>query len=339
MTSTAAASEQLQGIDISKVLRSKGPIVSCVVLRAAATADSDENKPSANDNHHETLVEQIKLDTTPKKAEVETVLGGPFTFVGQYHEEGIVLMAKRGNVFAANDDDEEEKKPSEPLNPHKLQPPFEACRVYGDILVLKVAECDDEDDENENPAPSVKTNDEFFLHYTKEEYLKFAARTDVVPPVQPEVDEEEEAEEEEEENDWSGGEDSGDEEEEECSEEEAQSAMMQLLMATCLRKFQEENGRGPSTEELLALKSTIMAKLGIPSPEEEEDGENEKEGEEKPEEKKAAETQKEDEAKEAEQTNKRSADDASAEDVEPMKKKVKFGTEETGEEPIAVPAQ
>ena len=72
-----------------------------------------------------------------------------------------------------------------PINPHQLQPPFDKEVIRGDILVLKVADTDDEEDEDvdENPVAAMAkamsefhamtnvSNDEFFLNYSKEEYV------------------------------------------------------------------------------------------------------------------------------------------------------------------------
>jgi len=126
-------------------------------------------------------------------------------------------------------------------------------------------------------APSPPSNDDFFLDYTKEEYIAFASRTDVVAP---EVAQEEEVGEGEEE----GIEESGSENEEENdndedfeigedgefgSDEEDDSpvAMMNLIMGQVLRRFQEEHGRGPDTRELLDLRSALAEKLGVEVPE------------------------------------------------------------------------
>ena len=318
---TDAASQQLQGVDIAKVLRSEGPVVSAVVLRCGdahkkeadvkASSESNTTTGADDDNHgsnkkqlFEHLVEQIQLDTTPKKNEVEKLLGGPFTFVGQYEDEGIMLMCRRGYNFDAtendNGDDEGEKEiaSSTNLNPHPLQPPFNSTKVYGDILCLKVAEVDDPLDNNEKDADGkaaasptaaveVASNDEFFLNYSKEEYLKFAARTDVVAPVLPEGAEaaHEEAGEEDvednEEGEWSGEEDDEDDDEDGSPEE----AMMQLVLSTVLKQFQEQNGRAPDEEELTVLKLTVAAKLGMALPgmgddEQADDDESEEENEE-----------------------------------------------------------
>lgn len=315
-----SATDQLQGINIASVLRQEGPIVSCVVLRASKEEEEDDKKKSADNSSSDHLVEEIKVDTTPKKNSVEKILGGPFTFVGQYEEEGIMLIAKQGCVH----DEKDETNTEEYLNPHKLQPPFDKAKIYGDVLLLKVAECEDPLDDPATTKPvEMVTNDEFFLNYTKEEYLTFAARTDVVPPALPsdneDDDEEEGCLEEEEENDWSGCEE-GEDDEEDVSEEEAQAAMMNLLMTAVLRKFQEENGRGPSTEELLVLKMTVAQKLGIPR---EEDGNNNDIDEESPNQEKE---------EQSEESKKRGTEDSPAEATsEPQSKKVKFDAEVSNE--------
>merc|ERR1711976_194710 len=46
-------------------------------------------------------------------------------------------------------------------------------------------------------------------------------------------------------------------------DEEAQISMMNLILAQILKRFREENGRGPNTEELLAMRSALAEKLGI----------------------------------------------------------------------------
>lgn len=47
--------------------------------------------------------------------------------------------------------------------------------------------------------------------------------------------------------------------------------MMNLIMAQVLRRFHDENGRGPNTQELLELRSALAQKLGVEVPEIEDD--------------------------------------------------------------------
>jgi hypothetical protein len=338
MTSTtasvAAAAPQnpIAGVDIAKLLRSTGPVVKCVVLRTGndeKTHDAKKQSSKAADdplNSH--LVEEIEIDTTPKKNEVEKALGGPFTFIGQYEEEGIMLMARRDNHNAEEEESEDETDDSSNWNPHKLQPPFENLKIRGDILIMKVAEVDDPLDEpgaDASAAAAPIPNDEFFLPYSKEEWLRFAARTDYVPPELPEEEEEEESEaeedcEQEDEGDWSGDDDE-EEDDDDIDEEKAKGAMLNLVLSTCLKKFREDNGRGPSTEELCVLKMTVANKLGMDLPEMEAQ-ENEEPDSEKHED--------EDEEASEENDKKRASEDPQAKD---NAKKVKFGTEEASEPP------
>lgn len=106
----------LSGLDIASMLQSKGPVVKCVVLRApkhkpidedgkvaavaavATAAEVTNNPPGDEKELLEHLVDEIEIDTTPQKNEVQKVLGGPPTFIGQFEREGIVLMALRGFV-------------------------------------------------------------------------------------------------------------------------------------------------------------------------------------------------------------------------------------------------
>lgn len=227
----------LDSKDIAKVLSSDGPVVKCVLLKAprppgngdtkpsANSTDGESSPPSDNDKDGETptpptprvilkdLMEEIEVDTTPSKSMVSQVLGGPFTFLGQYEDEGIVLMIRKLPI----DLDAEEladlkpsllrdlckdrdismdnmleksdlikaltdwsKRADPPFNPHQLQPPLHNERVRGDILVLKVAETKEELDSEDAPTHmEIPSNDEFFLNYRLDEYIQFASRTDI----------------------------------------------------------------------------------------------------------------------------------------------------------------
>ncbi|KAG7360780.1 hypothetical protein IV203_035879 [Nitzschia inconspicua] len=395
----------LGGADIAQLLTSTGPIVKAVLLHCrkkngdmeeiqkpiavvagaaakeddeqpitagAATKDDDDN--DGNDNAAVAtrvvltdMIEQIEIDTTPNKSMVAKTLGGPFTFLGQYEEEGIVLMirnlpddlddvVRNERLEEAEDDDDDDDEDSEidlsqelprlfkvsqlktlchereidtegmlekadlvkalleyqanlpPYNPHQLQPPLHKTQVRGDILCLKVAETAEELDEEEEieeeeeeedaeqptDAPStaedqenkassqenggnsnddndldetaatkeisVMPNDEFFLDYTKDEYIQFASRTDIPEHTlaDPEAAEEEEEDDAEEEGvafiPWQEGEE---------IDEEDKNAMFNLVMNEVLRQYREDNGRGPNTKELLELRASIAKELDV----------------------------------------------------------------------------
>lgn len=295
---------------------------------ADAKKDSESNVVTQEDNTPaieardevplSDLIEELTIDTTPRKSQVAKLLGGDFTFLGQYESEGIMVMVRRphwdydsdGDIVNANDEE------IPPLNPHKLHPPFNDVEVRGDILLMRVAETKEELDEEENGGDvdgqehleesgdstsenettttqatateiHVPTNDEFFLDYTKEEYLKFAARTDIVWE-EPERDDEEESEDEElelgamkllngfsaaaaadhdDENDENYDPEAEADSDEEYDSEEHQVGMMNLILGQILRKFHEENGRGPNTLELLDMRKALADKLGVDVPE------------------------------------------------------------------------
>ena len=315
--SSKAKDNLLHGTDIGKILSSKGPVVKCVLLKHLRP-DGKDTKPhpaspdTKKGKHRQVLtelIEEIELDTTPSEKGVNKVLGGPFTFLGQFPTEGTVAMVRR----ELPGDDEEELKtlgvhklkelcrewsvPTEgilekedlvqalleaqlPINPHKLQPPLDGCVVRGDILIVKVAETKEElDEEDEDADPSklvVPSNEEFFLDYTRDEYVAFASRTDVeAPKVEPADDEEEEEDP-----------DDADDEDFEFGEEDVEegdgNAMLNLLMAEILRKFREENGRGPDSEELLELRKQLAMQLGIELPDVQEGAEEEEEHSKRP---------------------------------------------------------
>lgn len=346
-------------------------------------------------------IEEAKIDTTPSKSKVAEMLGGPFTFLGQYEDEGIVLMVRNfpddleadlKDIYENSEEENENGNENEnegafsfseqlsknfntkalkavcfqrdidteamtekrelvealveyqkrlpPFNPHKLQPPLHKARVRGDIIVMKVAETpeelDDDDGEvdnqksdthdgasknldsnsnsNSNDAPDdalddapddapddageakeksiqsndssnkkeaikMPSNDEFFLDYSKEAYIKFASRTDI-PEHEIELEERDEEDGEENETGENGestiigvgdgdnddeddDEDDNDDHDREQIDENDKSAMFNLVMNELLRQYREENGRGPNTKELLELRSNIARELGV----------------------------------------------------------------------------
>ena len=146
----------------------------------------------------------------------------------------------------------------------------------------------------------VPTNDEFFLDYTKDEYLKFAARTDIVAPEIMMMDSSDDEEDESVDNgddtrlenalaadllannnddDNNDGEDDEHEDDEDfdpetefnsddedSDSEEHQVGMMNLILSHMLRKFREENGRGPDSLELLEMRKALADRLGVDVP-------------------------------------------------------------------------
>ncbi|GAX13475.1 hypothetical protein FisN_36Lh026 [Fistulifera solaris] len=300
----------LAGVDIGAILASQGPVVKCVLLRHARP-DGKDIKPhpayaNADELHQRQvlteLVEEIELDTTPSKSAAAQVLGGPFTFIGQFPTEGTVVMARREipddaaleelpvaqlrklcHDFQIDTKGFVEKtelvnalsRAQLPLNPHLLQPPLDGIRVFGDILIMKVAETeeelDQEDDADDEQAEKTKlqvpSNQDFFLDYTRKEYIHFASRTDVVAPEVEEDDDEEE--EDEEDHDGNTDDDDDDDEEDfvlgedEDLDEEERSAMLNMLLSQVIKKFRDEHGRGPNTKELLELRGEVAGVLGV----------------------------------------------------------------------------
>lgn len=298
-------SKKLSGKDIGNVLSATGPVVKCVLLRhirldgkdtkphptsSVAHAVADHLKTSKE--HHRPvlteLIEEVPVDTTPSNNQIAQVLGGPFTFVGQFPTEGTVVMARKQlDMDAATlaeqsihtlrelckewdvDTSKMVEKtelvqallnaaPELPVNPHRLQPPLEGLVIRGDLLLLRVAETPEEADEDPEKEIHVMSNEEFFLDYTKEEYVTFAARTDVVAPPPPSSSEDEE----EAGDDYEDGDDDADYVLGEEDEEE-RSAMLNLILGEVIKQFREENGRGPDTRELLELRSQVAEKLGV----------------------------------------------------------------------------
>ena len=303
------AAQHLHGSDIAKVLSSSGPVVKCVLLRHMRKNAKDVKphpaSPQVDAKHKREIltecIDEILVDTTPSKNAIRDILG-PFTFIGQFPTEGVVAMARKeipedlkslsiSQLRALCEDADVDTtgmlekmelvqaldECQLPVNPHKLQPPLDELVVRGDILLLKVAETeevlDDPNGQGEEKDMKVLSNEEFFLNYTKEEYIQFASRTDVVAP---EVEEDDDDDEENDDDDddqkpAAEGEEEEDEEEDEefnpasdgDPDEEEKHAMLNLIMAEVLRKFREEKGRGPNSEELLEIRRQVAAPLGI----------------------------------------------------------------------------
>ena len=284
-TEEKALANAFTGENIAKMLRTTGPVVKCVLLKCATAAAEDgkitsEEATEINDSSNvsrkvlEEWIEEIQVDTTPKKSEVQQILKGPFTFLGQYEEEGIMVMVRRDFDQPIDEGDD--------LNQHQLQPPLHNAKVYGDILLMRVAHTDDGNEEDVDAPETVMSNEEFFLDYTKREYVAFAKRTDIVA-MEPEEDEEEEeevsAEDEDDEEDEEVSNDEDEEhddddddddeyepnedEEEDEMDEETKIGMMNMLLSRILQRFREDNGRGPDTQELLSIRSALAEKLGI----------------------------------------------------------------------------
>lgn len=306
---TPMKTSPFEGLNISKLMSSTGPVVKCVLLRAAAIFnehdDQASSKPKADDevdkdaatSLHPHLITEIEVDTTPRKSQVNTILGGPFTFLGQYEDEGIVVMIRRPTPDDGNDEEEDDDANHGPINPHRLQPPFHNVMVRGDILLMRVAPvADDETDAALNndgdvastattstvkPSLTTMNNDseEFFLNYTKEEYLTFASRTDIIAMVEEEEEENASSdggdENDDEDDEKGGGEQDSDDEEDfdpddsdvddsDGDDEESQVAMMNMILNMMIKQFREKNqGRGPDSVELLAMRKALADKMGI----------------------------------------------------------------------------
>ena len=324
------------------MLQSRVPVVKCVLLKAGDVKNPPESSTDGSKrNVLVDLLEEVDVDTTPKQRMVEKVLGGSFTFLGQYEDEGIVMMIR--NLDGVEED-------ALPINPHALQPPFEEATVRGDILVMKVAATDealDNDGTEEKKDLIMPTNGEFFLDYTKANYIAFSQRTDVVAPEVPEEDDDDEECSDEEELESSGDEEGeeevgieeegeeGDEEDEEWDaaedEDETRTAMMNLIMRRVLRRFHEGNGRGPNTQELLDLRSAVAAKMGVQVPEILDTDWDRKAIKKKRETIEDSENAPKSPYKSI-LTRKRTASEDGEEDEQPVAKKVKFGSKESEEE-------
>jgi len=197
------------------------------------------------------LVSQISINTAPKERAVEKTLGGPFTFLGQYEDLGIIAIALKTAEEDMSNVKNSESNESSPANEHVLQPPLHEIKgITGDILLMKVKH-EEADEETE-----------FFLDLTREEYLEFASRTDIVATVATKekdddivMENEEDEDDEEEMEEYDGEEDSED-------EEVGEAEMFETIMGHIVQRFVAQNGRDPDAAELLTMRRALTQKLG-----------------------------------------------------------------------------
>jgi len=214
-------------------------------------------------------ISEITVDMTPQKRQVESILGGPFTFLGQYDKESVVAVVR---------------KESEIINDIKLPRPLDKAEIKGAVLLMKVADDDD-----------------FFGNFRKEDFLALAKKKleessdeeedDDIESIEDGVEEADvddgmendvrdgggtEEDHEEDEDSLNDEDEEGDgdylgEDMEEIDEEEEKVGMMNMLMGQILRTFNKNNGRGPDTQELLEMRQLIASRLGVDVPEIDED--------------------------------------------------------------------
>src|SRR6185436_18678620 len=101
---------------------------------------------------------------------------------------------------------------------------------------------------------SALSNHEFFLNYTKQEYIAFASRTDVVAPCPPPQQSDSEEEEEDDDEDEDGEEEEGNEDSDDDAFEPGEdtklgvaekNGLLNVIMNEVLRKYRVDHGRGP----------------------------------------------------------------------------------------------
>jgi len=268
----------LNGDDITRILNSTGPIVTCVLIRGGSSSDSTSTVSC------EEIITEVSIDTTPQKREVEHLLGGPITFLGQYAEEGVVVMTNKEEQQQQTPSSSEEENTNDGRNRIRLPMPLDEVVAYS-ALLMKVSQ--EEDGEGEG---------DFFLDYSKEKYLDLVNRGGEKRPEHPILQEDnnsgsdgEEDEELEQSNDEENNSDVSDdddaasdgpvlgdddydedfsdaEEDMDLDSDEERIGMLNLCMGQILRRFHEENGHEPDTRQLLEMRQALAIKLGVDVP-------------------------------------------------------------------------
>ena len=231
------------GDNITAMLEGVGPVVACVQVS------------------HDGVAKEVKLDMTPKKEEVSGALGGSVTFLGQWEPLGVFLLVRREDEGL-------------PRFGGSLPKPFDAAtgQFGGGVLMTRSLE---------DGTPS---------DFTLAEYEAFAAKA---PEPWQEMSLESEGEEEEEaagleviaeddededsedsDDGWGNCEDddSSDEDDEaydsDAADDDERAAaaadeddgeLKDMLLATCLKKFEAAKGRPPTDEERAAIEAQVWS--------------------------------------------------------------------------------
>ena len=202
--------------------------------------------------------EEIDLDMTPSQRKVHEALGGgEVTFLGQWEPLGVFLVARR-------DADEETE-----TFQGTLPKPFDACKgeFQGAVVMTRTLE-------DGKPAD-----------FTLAEFQEFAAKKPEPWQEMPIEEEEEEPLEtiEEGDEDSDSSSDGGEFEAESSSDDDgADDEFEEMMMEKLVADFQRENGRAPTMEESVGLRSALQEKLGSKESSDDEDEEEEEEEEEEP---------------------------------------------------------
>ena len=197
-------------------------VVTAVVLRADGTKT------------------EVQLDSDPHAATnpTEAVLGGPFTFLGQWESHGVIITMRR-------------EQEGLPASKHKLPQPFDTAAVSGDLLLTR--------SDDDGSAQS----------FTMTEFDDLVANPPEPLPELPAEEDEEEDEEEEGDDDDEDEEDEGDDdygdddaqEDDEGDEEEDAEVFQQFMLAKLAEKFKADNGREPDATELASLERALNERM------------------------------------------------------------------------------
>jgi hypothetical protein len=197
--------------------------------------------------------EEIDLDMTPSQRKVHEALGGgEVTFLGQWEPLGVFLVARR-------DADETTE-----TFQGTLPKPFDACKgeFQGAVVMTRTLE-------DGKPAD-----------FTLAEFQEFAAKKPEPWQEMPIEEEEEEPLEtiEEGDEDSDSSSDGGEFEAESSSDDDgADDEFEEMMMEKLVADFTRENGRAPTMEESVGLRSALQEKLGAKESSDDEEDEEEEE--------------------------------------------------------------
>ena len=236
--STDAMTEALQysGDELMAMMHADGPVVKCVIVAADGTAA------------------EVELDMTPKKEAVKEALGGAVTFLGQWEPLGVFLLVRREDGGL-------------PKFAGRLPKPFDAATgVFGGACLMTRT------DESGTPSDFSLTEYEAFAAKAPEPWQDMDLEDDDDDgglAAVAEGDEDDDESSDDDDDDDSDDEDDAydsdaadDDERLAAEEDEDDGELADLLVAACLKKFAEREGREPTAAERADIEREVAEKLG-----------------------------------------------------------------------------
>eukprot|EP00634_Sargassococcus_sp_CCMP2135_P010557 CAMPEP_0198651516 /NCGR_PEP_ID=MMETSP1467-20131203/5730_1 /TAXON_ID=1462469 /ORGANISM="unid. sp., Strain CCMP2135" /LENGTH=364 /DNA_ID=CAMNT_0044387413 /DNA_START=1 /DNA_END=1095 /DNA_ORIENTATION=- len=211
------ADETLSARAVREMLSAQsGPVCKCVKIEASGAAT------------------EVELDMAPSKQAVQTALGGPIEFLGQWEPLGVVLVALRQALATET-------------SKARLPKPFDELEFEGPLLLLR---------SDDDGAPK-----DFGL----EEYEAFAQKEPEpwqLPGFYENNRDEDDGEDEfAEEDDDDDDDEEEDDDDDEDDDEDEQEGLKEMLLAAAVAELEKKEGRSATAEEKANVEKAVTMKL------------------------------------------------------------------------------